>query len=228
MLRGGIEEAFDNVRPALWLATAIVLLFIPLLAAEPVFRLDPAIIAAAENKFGGGAKERLLAWEKLVSDDASGTDLERLEKVNSFFNRIPFVSDAEHWLKKDYWATPIEFLASDGGDCEDFSLAKYFTLKLLGIPEEKLKLTYVKAWKINQAHMVVTYYPTPDAEPLVLDNLIDTIEFASERDDLLPVYSFNGVGLWLSKERGRGKHIGGSNRLSLWNDLLTRMPESHK
>jgi predicted transglutaminase-like cysteine proteinase len=115
MLRGGIEEAFDNVRPALWLATAIVLLFIPLLAAEPVFRLDPAIIAAAENKFGGGAKERLLAWEKLVSDDASGTDLERLEKVNSFFNRIPFVSDAEHWLKNDYWATPIEFLASDGG-----------------------------------------------------------------------------------------------------------------
>jgi predicted transglutaminase-like cysteine proteinase len=112
------------------------------------------------------------------------------------------------------------------GDCEDFSLAKYFTLKLLGIPEEKLKLTYVKAWKINQAHMVVTYYPTPDAEPLVLDNLIDTIEFASETEMTSCLSTaLTGSGLWLSKERGRGKHIGGSNRLSLWNDLLTRMPE---
>ena len=86
------------------------------------------------------------------------TDLEKLEKVNRFFNQVNFVSDAIHWQKKDYWATPIEFLASDGGDCEDFALAKYFTLKMLGVPEKKLNLTYVKAWKLNQSHMVLTYY----------------------------------------------------------------------
>ena len=130
--------------------------------------------------------------------------------------------------KKDYWATPVEFLASNGGDCEDFSLAKYFTLRILGVPESKINLTYVKAWKINQAHMVVTYYSSPGAEPLVLDNLVDEIKPASERSDLYPVYSFNGSGLWVSKERGRGKLVGKSDKLSLWNDFLMRMPDSIK
>lgn len=210
-----------------------VLLSVFVLASQIVsargnFTLDPSILAAAEKKYGNGARKRLLNWQQLVRDDTSGTDLEKLEKVNRFFNRITFVSDATHWLKKDYWATPIEFLASNGGDCEDFALAKYFTLRILGIPEEKINMTYVKAWKLNQAHMVVTYYSTPSAEPLVLDNLINAIEPARKRTDLLPVYSFNGSGLWLSKERGRGNLVGKSDRLKLWNNLLERMPASLK
>lgn len=201
-------------------------LFSFVLFAKGNFTLDSSIIDAATEKYGIEARERLLSWQKLVREDDSSTDLQKLAKVNSFFNKMNFVSDAIHWQKKDYWATPIEFLASDGGDCEDFSLAKYFTLKLLGVAEEKMHLTYVKAWKINQAHMVVTYYATPGAIPLVLDNLIGSIEPANKRTDLLPVYSFNGSGLWLSKERGRGNLVGTSDRLKLWNDLLARMPES--
>ena len=192
--------------------------------AKGNFTLDAAIVDAAEKKFGAGARQRLLAWQQFIRDDNSTTDLQKLEKVNRFMNKIEFVSDIIHWGKNDYWATPIEFLASDGGDCEDFALAKFFTLKLLGIPEEKMNMTYVKAWKLNQAHMVVTYYATPGAVPLVLDNLINDIEPASKRTDLLPVYSFNGSGLWLAKERGRGNLVGKSDRLKLWNDLLERMP----
>ncbi len=192
------------------------------------FTIDPSIINAAEKKYGIDAGQRLLAWQQFMRDDTSGTDLEKLEKVNSFFNQIPFVSDQLHWQKEDYWATPIEFLASNGGDCEDFALAKYFALKMLGVSEKKLNMTYVKAWKLNQAHMVLTYYTTPSAEPLVLDNLLDTIKPATQRPDLLPVYSFNGSGLWLAKERGQGKLVGTSDRLKLWNDLLGRMPVSLK
>jgi hypothetical protein len=95
---------------------------------------------------------------------------------------------------------------------------------LLGVADEKMNITYVKAWKIKQAHMVLTYYETPGAVPLVLDNLVTAIEPANKRPDLLPVYSFNGSGLWLSKERGRGNPVGKSDRLKLWNDLLERMP----
>ena len=91
------------------------------------------------------------------------------------------------------------------------------------MPLEKLSLTYVKALKLNQAHMVVTYYATPDAEPLVLDNLVPDIRAAGRRKDLLPVYSFNGESLWLAKERGRGRLVGDSSRLSLWTDLIERM-----
>lgn len=195
-----------------------------ILLAKGNFTLDPSIVDAAGKKYGAEARERLLAWQQFVRDDASGNDPQKLQKVNIFFNKINFVSDNIHWQKSDYWATPIEFLASDGGDCEDFALAKYFTLKLLGVAEEKMNLTYVKAWKINQAHMVVTYYETPGAVPLVLDNLNTAIEPATKRTDLLPVYSFNGSGLWLAKERGRGNLVGKGDRLKLWNDLLERMP----
>lgn len=189
------------------------------------FKINEKVIARAEAKYGKGVRERLLAWEKLIREDKSESDMEKLEKVNLFFNKLEFVSDAIHWGKEDYWATPVEFLASSGGDCEDFTIAKYFTLKILGIPEEKLNMTYVKALQLNQAHMVVTYYEELGSEPLVLDNLVNVIEPASKRKDLLPVYSFNGTGLWIAKQRGKGKRVGSSERLGRWQDLLERMPQ---
>ena len=184
---------------------------------------DEKVISRAQEKYGTEAVNRIQALQDLIKNDNSKTDVEKLEKVNRFFNQYSFVDDIDHWGKKDYWATPIEFLATEGGDCEDFSLAKYFTLKALGIPEKKLYLTYVKAIKLNQAHMVLTYYSSPAAEPLVLDNLRGDITVASKRTDLLPVYTFNGEGLWLSKQRGKGKFVGDSNRLKRWNDLKARM-----
>lgn len=189
------------------------------------FTLSHKLITAVEKKYGEYAKRRLLSWQNLIREEGRGTDDELLEKVNIFFNRMQFVDDIVHWKKKDYWATPVEFLMTGAGDCEDFSLAKYFTLKAMGVDEEKLNLTYVKAIRLNQAHMVLTYHRTPEAEPLVLDNLIAEIRPASERNDLLPVYSFNGTGLWLAKARGRGQKVGGSDRLKRWRDLLARMPE---
>ena len=216
-----------NSRERFVLTGILVLLFSSvalILLAKGTFSLDAAILDAAEKKYGIEARQRLLAWQEFIRDDGSMSDLEKLEKVNLFFNELTFVSDAVHWQKNDYWATPIEFLASGGGDCEDFALAKYFTLKVLGIAEEKMNLTYVKAWQINQAHMVITYYQSPGGVPLVLDNLQGAILPADKRPDLLPVYSFNGSGLWLAKERGRGKLVGKSDRLKLWNDLLARMP----
>jgi len=160
----------------------------------------------------------------LISE-SGGSDHDKLTRVNDFFNRYDFVSDNVHWQVEDYWATPVEFIASDGGDCEDFSLAKYFTLKAMDVQENKLNLTYVKALSLDQAHMVLTYFEKPGAEPLVLDNLVGEIKPATERTDLLPVYSFNGSGLWIAKQRGRGQLVGKSDRLSRWKDLLDRMPQ---
>lgn len=73
--------------------------------------------------------------------------------------------------------------------------------------------------------MAPTYYPFPGAEPLVLDNLVETIEPSSQRADLLPVYSLNGSGLWLTKQRGKGKIIGNSDQLKRWRELLDRMTD---
>ncbi|MCL7488826.1 MAG: transglutaminase-like cysteine peptidase [Desulfobulbaceae bacterium] len=189
------------------------------------FRLDESVLAAAEKKYGTSARHRLDQWVELIRNDESASDMEKLIKVNAFFNRIDFIDDSLHWGEQDYWATPVEFLASGGGDCEDFSLAKYFTLKVMGVSETRLNLTYVKALNLNQAHMVLTYFETPGEEPLVLDNLIADIKPASQRTDLLPVYSFNGTGLWIAKMRGRGQLVGKSDRLSRWKKLLARMPQ---
>ncbi len=181
----------------------------------------------AEERFGRAAPGRLIAWEHLVRQGRTQSDLETLDRVNSFFNStVSYAEDLHLWGVNDYWATPVELLSLGAGDCEDYAIAKYFTLKAMGISEEKLNIAYVKALEINRPHMVLTYYRDPGEEPLILDNLINAIKPSSQRGDLSPIFSFNGSGLWMAQQRGRGS-ITASSRLRKWRDLLTRMSD-HK
>lgn len=193
------------------------------------FGFSPEFLDEIAAEFGYRAQDRVVAWQKLIEKNQGNDDYQNIFSVNRFFNKVRFISDKKHWKRNDYWATPVEFLSTNGGDCEDFSIAKYFTLRELGVPDEKLRITYVKALELNQAHMVLAYYPTPGSDPLILDNLIKKIQRASTRDDLLPVYSFNGENLWMSKERGQGRKIaGGSGRINLWRDLKVRMQQERR
>lgn len=188
--------------------------------------LNERQLTAVEEKYGLPARKRLSAWMDLMADNKQKTEQEKLALVNDFFNQILFVSDLDHWGVVDYWATPLELLGTGGGDCEDFSISKYFTLLALGVSSDKLKITYVKATGYglqNAAHMVLTYYSTPGAMPVVLDNLNPDIMPADQRRDLTPVYSFNGEGLWLAKARGSGKSVAGGNKIGLWRDMMARM-----
>ena len=150
----------------------------------------------------------------------------RLQAVNQFFNRrIQFREDIEVWGQEDYWASPVEMLDKGQGDCEDFAMAKYFSLLSLGMPTAKLRLVYVRAQLggpggVVQAHMVLAYYAQPQAEPLILDNLISELRPASRRPDLTPVFSFNSDGLW----QGVGSTTVGDPmvRLSRWRELLAK------
>ena len=164
--------------------------------------------------YGFGAEKRILAWRRLVDESTSLSIVDQLTQVNNFFNQMDFVDDITLWGKEDYWATPIEFLGMQAGDCEDFTIAKYFTLRELGVPDEQLRLVYVKSLTLNQHHMVLAYYHKPTSIPVLLDNLDKELKPASKRNDLLPIYSFNAENLWLSKEKGRGELVGGSSRLS--------------
>jgi len=188
---------------------------------------SPEFLNNIAKQFGPEAKKRIIDWQNLIEQHASSSDHQTIIKVNKFFNRIRFISDEKHWGDRDFWATPVEMLSTNGGDCEDFSIAKYFTLRELGIADEKLRITYVTAVELNQAHMVLAYYETPESEPLILDNLINKIKPASQRSDLIPVYSFNGNYLWMSKERGRGI-LGGSQRINLWRDLNIRIQQERE
>ncbi|ODP99364.1 MULTISPECIES: transglutaminase-like cysteine peptidase [Salinivibrio] len=180
-------------------------------------------VGQVSSFYGERAGKRVTAWRNMVEKTQGLSEQEKLRKVNDFFNQMYFVDDIDLWGKKDYWATPLEFLGAAAGDCEDFSIAKYFSLRELGIDDKKLRLVYVKAIRLDQFHMVVAYYPTPSSEPVLLDNLDPAIKRASLRRDLLPIYSFNGSRLWLMKERGQGELAGNASRLGLWNDLRSRI-----
>lgn len=177
-----------------------------------------------KDEYGGRARGAMEDWEELVHEIRGVAEQEKLKEVNLFFNkRIWFVEDRSHWGRDDYWATPMETMATLGGDCEDFVIAKYFTLREAGVPDERMRLTYVRSTLVDQPHMVLVYYATPDAEPLVLDNLMDAIRPASKRRDLTPVYSFNGRSLWRAKEFGRGREVGSAGSVNLWTDVIRRM-----
>lgn len=205
---------------------SVLLCVMVLLRADDQAWIRQELIEKAQRDFGDDAKQRLLDWQSLYQRLRNSGDDEKLQSVNQFFNQqVNYVSDDKHWGQIDYWATPYESLTTHGADCEDYVIAKYYTLKELGIPVEKLRITYVKALRINQAHMVLTYFPTPDAIPLVLDNLIGKIYSADRRKDLEPVYSFNASGMWLERMRGEGIRMGNPNKLDLWTGLRLRMSE---
>ncbi|WP_419768368.1 transglutaminase-like cysteine peptidase [Arcobacter sp.] len=179
------------------------------------------------QKYGEKARIRVLVWDEMVENAKSKDILHKLKDVNDFFNKIRYATDQSHWNKKDYWAAPFEFMGTGAGDCEDYAIAKYFTLRKLGVPEDKLRITYVKllqrGTKYEQAHMVLTYYHTPSSTPVVLDNVNKILKLASKRPDLKPVYSFNAQGLWEAKNKGKTSQLVGKNNLKSWKDLMSRI-----
>lgn len=206
---------------------AIIITFVAIIfttvfrANNDDFFIDKQTIDKVEKKYGKFAKNRVLALIKLMNSLKNANEDEKLLKVNNFFNQVTYKSDMSVWGVKDYWATRMEFLGKDKGDCEDFATAKYFTLKQLGIPTSKMYLSYVKATKQKIAHMVLTYFKTKKSIPLVLDNYNKRILPATKRPDLVPVYSFNGDSLYLAKQKGLGKEVpSGVAKNKKWTKLL--------
>jgi predicted transglutaminase-like cysteine proteinase len=153
--------------------------------------VDTSLILKVEEKYGKFAKNRFIALNTMLEKSKNSDLRTKLEKINDFFNDIKYASDQTVYGTSDYWANPYEFLAKDKGDCEDYAIAKYLALEYLGVPTSKMFLSYVRVKSSNEAHMVLTYFETPSSEPLVLDNLRKTIQPASKRDDLIPVFNFN-------------------------------------
>ena len=172
----------------------------------------------------GKALNRLL--EQLEDKDVK----HQLTEVNRFFNQFEYNDDMKLWGQEDYWATPEEFIGINGGDCEDYVVAKYFVLRSLGVADEHLYLTYVKALKENRAHMVLSYFETPKSTPLILDNYNPEILLADKRRDLLPIYSFNAKSLFLTNaSAGLGQSLPTDKiKNNKWQKLLNKIngPES--
>lgn len=165
------------------------------------------------------------AWKRMLDESRHLSPAEKVEAVNRFFNRaMLFASDDAAWGQADYWATPTEFMHRGRGDCEDFAIAKYVSLRMLGLSAQSLRLMYVHA-SVGAtkpfAHMVLGYFPEGEAEPVVLDNMVDSIRPLSVRSDLTVVYSFNTRGLWIAENKSSAANP--TARISRWRGLLLRM-----
>ncbi|MCD4758089.1 MAG: transglutaminase-like cysteine peptidase [Arcobacteraceae bacterium] len=206
--------------------TIVLIFFTILLASMPVnISLDQLL--KIEKKYGVKAKKRVLLWDQMLQSAKGKNTLEKLKIVNDFFNQITYKRDSVHWKQNDYWASPFEFLGTGAGDCEDYAIAKYFALRQLGIPDEKLKITYVTLKRSNtkfeEAHMVLNYYHKTNKPPIVLDNINKKLKLATARTDLSPVYSFNAAGLWKAQNKGRTEVSAGSNNLKNWKSMMERI-----
>jgi predicted transglutaminase-like cysteine proteinase len=210
-------------------AKFLALFLAGMLAWQPSTALDyPAMAETVAQRWGPAGTNRLKSWQSMLQEGLrpDSSELERLTLINTFFNKnIRFGTDPEVWEQEDYWATPLETLGRGAGDCEDFVIAKYFSLLALGVPETKLRFVYVRALLQQgqtlrmEPHMVLAYYKSPGADPLVLDNLASIIAIASQRSDLTPVYSFNKEGYFNGVLRTA---LSKGTRLSRWEDLLLR------
>ncbi len=191
--------------------------------------ISTAVAQINGNRYNESNNETVVAWRRMIEQARPQTTDEKLQAVNQFFNRrLHFTSDQVAWGVDDYWATPLEFMLNGQGDCEEFAIAKYVSLLVLGIPSDRLRLIYVRArfGSINsgssEAHMVLGYYADPAGEPMILDNLLNSIRPAASRPDLSPVFSFNSQGLWVpgsSKPAASDPTV----RLSRWRNLLDRL-----
>jgi predicted transglutaminase-like cysteine proteinase len=206
--------------PIIWTqATRTISIDFSVFVEQMAARYSPERVSVAER------------WETLLVELSGKSASQQTIRVNEFFHRtIRYRTDQQLYSQEDYWASPLETLGHGLGDCEDWAIAKYISLRHLGVPDEQLRLIYVRARiggarsPITQAHMVLGYYPSPDDEPMILDSLISSVLPASERTDLSPVFSFNSRGLWVGQ--GSAPAAGTPTaRLSLWRDVIARMQQ---
>jgi len=204
----------------------MVLVLVLLCPGMPSQAWDAERMLSAARKLSPRAATSVQALQPLLTQGLDQNELTQLQAINQFFNqRVLFRDDIEVWSAVDHWASPLETLDKGQGDCEDYAIAKYFSLLAMGMPISKLRLVYVRA-QIGgpngavQAHMVLAYYAAAGAEPLILDNLITEVRPASRRPDLVPVFSFNSEGLW----QGVGPTAAGdpTARLSRWREVLAK------
>ena len=204
----------------------VALLFIlaavaAILMSSPEFSIAKALMDKIEREYGPIAKKRAFYLVQMMNEARDLDEMGKMEKENDFFNQTPYASDMQTWGISDYWATRYEFIGKDRADCEDYVIAKYFTLKELGVPTSKLYMTYAKSIRYKTAHLVLTYYETPKSVPLVLDNYNYKILPATVRDDLIPIYSFSGDELFNAKQAQIGKMVPASTRQKRpWDELV--------
>lgn len=140
------------------------------------------------------ASPRVMMWKEEIRRLRGKSAREQIAGINDFLNQVPYVEDIDNYGKSDYWATPIEFLTR-GGDCEDFAIAKYASLRALGFSTDQLRIAIVKDRKKNDImHAILVVYS--DDGDFVLDNQDKQVEPMQQVSRYEPIFSINSSSWW--------------------------------
>lgn len=138
-------------------------------------------------------KARFKDWIAYLDTLKDADAITQIKSVNTFMNKSKYILDKTNWGKKDYWASPGEFLAKFG-DCEDFSIAKYMALKYLGFDPEQMRIVAVKDLNLKIGHAILAVYYQDWI--LILDNQIKVVAESRKIHHYQPVYSINESYWW--------------------------------
>lgn len=135
-------------------------------------------------------------WKKLLVATQGKSFHEKLVQVNSWANSHPYIIDQINWGMEDFWATPFEFMAVNG-DCEDFAIAKYYSLLALGIPEDRMRIIVVQDFNLGGIiHAILGVYDDDKEELFILDNQIKQVMPARKIYHYRPIYGINQESWW--------------------------------
>ncbi|TNE38135.1 MAG: hypothetical protein EP348_05260 [Alphaproteobacteria bacterium] len=146
-------------------------------------------------------------WEALLGDWKKLPKDEQLKKVNRHMNLFRYILDPINWGVKDYWEIPKEFFARFG-DCEDYAIAKYFTLRALGWPAEDMRIVVLQDLNLGIAHAILAVHYK--GRSLILDNQIGQVVDARRILHYRPIYSVNELGWWRHHPRPQASVAQGS------------------
>lgn len=141
-------------------------------------------------------------WRKFLAGLQGKPLMDKLAEVNDYMNQHRYITDPVNWGVPDYWEIPREFLTRDG-DCEDYAIAKYFSLRHLGVPADMLRLVVLQDENLRVPHAILVVYVNGTA--LVLDNQFGRVVTADRINHYRPIYSVNENHWWLhARPRNRG------------------------
>jgi predicted transglutaminase-like cysteine proteinase len=168
----------------------------------------PKWLGAIERYFGDPAEDdgpcqvrtlnkcSLEAWKAVLAGLSDASPAAQLDGVNRYMNHAPYITDPNNYNMEDYWAAPREFFKRDG-DCEDYAIAKFLSLRALGWGDESLRVVVLQDLNLGIPHAVLAAYVA--GEPYILDNQVDQVIAADRIRHYLPLFSINESGWWLHK-----------------------------
>lgn len=140
----------------------------------------------------------LKEWKEFLAEQKGRDKRSQIEAVNNFMNRQRYLTDPRNYNDPDYWATPAQFLNRDG-DCEDYAIAKFMSLRALGFSNDELRIVVVQDLNLRLGHAILAVYLDGDA--LILDNQVRQVVRSASIHHYKPIYSINEQYWWLHRQQ---------------------------